>query len=161
MRTQEKQFLKNKTMKKFIAILVIMLSPVLFYAQSAFDKFDDKDGIDVVSLDKTMLDLAGDDLKLGNDEQDMVTKFTKDLQQLKIYSTEVKKYKNQIADAVKNYVKDNKLESLVSVKDDGETVKIYARHNRSDETIEEVLVFVDSGKKDETVLVTFTGKVKL
>lgn len=161
MKTQEKQSLKNKTMKKLIAILVLMLSPVLFYAQSAFEQFDDKEGIDVVSLDKTMLDMAGDDLKLGADEQDMMTKYTKDMEQLKVYTTEVKKYKNQIADAVKKYVRQNGMEPLISVKDDGETVKIYARHDKANNTINEVLVFVDSGKKDETVLLTFTGKVKL
>lgn len=147
-------------MKKLIVTLIVMLVPVLFYAQGAFDKFNDVDGIDVIVVDKSMIDLAGE-MKVGKDEQDLVTKFTDGLDNLKVYSTEVKKYKKQLKAAVKDYLRDNNMKALVSVKDDGEEVKVYAKQTAGSDTLDEVLVFVDSGDGDETLVVTFTGKVKL
>ncbi|WP_417357200.1 DUF4252 domain-containing protein [Flavobacterium sp.] len=147
-------------MKKLIVTLVVMLVPVLFYAQGAFDKFDDVDGIDVIVVDKSMMDLAGE-MKVGKDEQDLVTKFTEGLDNLKVYSTDVKKYKKQLKAAVKDYLRDNNMKALVSVKDDGEEVKVYAKQTSGADTLDEVLVFVNGGDDDETLVVTFTGKVKL
>ncbi|KGO79080.1 hypothetical protein Q763_15345 [Flavobacterium beibuense F44-8] len=159
MNHQEKQSLKSKKMKKLIVTLIVMLVPVLFYAQGAFDKFNDIDDVAVIVVDKSMVDLAKE-MKVGKSEQDMVTKFTEGLDNLKVYSTEVKKYKKQLKAAVKDYLRDNNMKTLISVKDDGEEVKVYAKQTSSD-TLDEVLVFVDGGDGDETLVVTFTGKVKL
>ena len=47
-------------MTKFIVTLVLALMPTLFFAQSAFDKFEGRDDITSVSVNKKTFEMLGD-----------------------------------------------------------------------------------------------------
>ncbi len=148
-------------MKKLIITLVLILAPTLFYAQKAFDKFEDKEGIDVVIINKKMIDLAGQfSLEFKDKDAEKFAKMAKKMDGIRIFSTKEEKYKNDMKSTVKSYLKDNKMDELMRVKKEGTEVKVFARQESTD-TLQEMLVFVEGNDDEESVLISLTGNFEL
>lgn len=151
-------------MKKFIITSVLAVLPFVSFAQTtAFNKFEDVEGIQAVSINKEMFDMFR---SMDSSAKDEKTKTYMDLagqvDNVKIFTTSEKKYKKQIKEAVAGYLKQNTLQELMSVTTEGNKVKIYVRQGSSESIIKEGLVFVENDdRKEDAVLISFTGNVNL
>ncbi|ALM48355.1 hypothetical protein AMR72_05235 [Flavobacterium psychrophilum] len=151
-------------MKKFIITSVLAVLPFVSFAQTtAFNKFEDVEGIQAVSINKEMFDMFR---SMDSSAKDEKTKTYMDLagqvDNVKIFTTSEKKFKKQIKEAVAGYLKQNTLQELMSVSTEGNKVKIYVRQGSSDSIIKEGLVFVENDdRKEDAVLISFTGNVNL
>ena len=151
-------------MKKFIITSVLAVLPFVSFAQTtAFNKFEDVEGIQAVSINKEMFDMFR---SMDSSAKDEKTKTYMDLagqvDNVKIFTTSEKKFKRQIKEAVAGYLKQNTLQELMSVSTEGNKVKIYVRQGSSESIIKEGLVFVENDdRKEDAVLISFTGNVNL
>ena len=151
-------------MKKFIITSVLAVLPFVSFAQTtAFNKFEDVEGIQAVSINKEMFDMFR---SMDSSAKDEKTKTYMDLagqvDNVKIFTTSEKKYKKQIKEAVAGYLKQNTLQELMSVSTEGNKVKIYVRQGSSESIIKEGLVFVENDdRKEDAVLISFSGNVNL
>jgi hypothetical protein len=149
-------------MKNFIITLVFAFVTQAFYAQGAFDKFDGQDDVTSVIVNKKMFDLMS---KVKADSSDKETQqyinLIKKLDNLKVFTTKNPKIEADMKASADKYVKTAGLEELMRVNDSGKNVRILVRSGASDTQIKELLMFMDGGKTDDTVLLSLTGNFNL
>ncbi|MXN90273.1 DUF4252 domain-containing protein [Flavobacterium sp. Sd200] len=149
-------------MKKIIIVLFLAVLPTITFAQDAFAKFEDKEGINVITVNKKMFDLLG-----GIETSDIDAKAKKYLKQvknldyLKIFTTSQINHINEMESTVSKYLKKNSLEEVMSIADKGTKVKLYVKSGKTATDVKEFLLFSNGGSKKEAVLVSFTGNVDL
>lgn len=148
-------------MKKILITFVLLLMPTLFFAQSVFDKFEDKEGVESVIVNKKMFEM------IGNTKTDPNNKNTKQyldlikkLDNLKVFSTNNAKYTAEMKSTVDAYLKKYPLEELMRVNEGGRNIKIYVKSGASSTQVKELLMFMDGGK-EQTVLMSLTGNFDL
>lgn len=157
-------------MTKFIVTLVLALVPSLFFAQSAFDKFEGRDDITSVSVNKKTFEMLGDikvDAKesKGKDPKDL-SKYlgmADKIENLKVLTTSSVKATAELKSTFESYRKKENLEQLMKVNDGGKNVQIYVKSGKTASQAKEFLIFVEGGDKigDETVLVSLVGDIDL
>jgi len=150
-------------MKKLIITLVLAALPTLMFAQSPFAKFEGKDDITTVVVNKKLFDIVKDmdiDVKVEDKDAAEYLKYVEKLDNIRVYTTTNKKYTAEMKSTVNDYLKTNPLEELVSVNDEGKQIKVYVKTGAEPSDIREMLVFVEGGDKDEeTVLVSLTASL--
>lgn len=150
-------------MKKFIIALVLTLMPLLNFAQTAFEKYEDKPEIMSVIVNKKMFQLMGEmklDPKDKNAQQYL--NLVKKLESLKVFTTESAKYTKDMKATVDSYLKSHPLDELMRVNDEGKTVKIFVKSGATASQVKELLMFVEGGgPKESTVLLSLTGNFDL
>ncbi len=150
--------LKFKTMKNLILAVVFALMPTLMQAQvTAFDKFEDKPGIDNVIVNKKMFQLMSE-VKAGKDQADyqQYINLIKKLDNLKVFRTVNAKYSADMKATVDAYLKKNTLEELMRINEGGRNIKIYVKSGATASQVRELLMFMEGGKQ-ETIIMTLTG----
>lgn len=148
-------------MKKILFALVVMLMPALFFGQSAFDKFDGKDGVTAIIVSKKMFQLMGNvEMDKKNKEAQQYFDLIKKLDNLKVFTTSDTKAVADMKSTVSSYLKKYPLEELMRINDSGKTIKIYVKTGASESQVLELLMFIEGGK-DETVLMSLTGNFDL
>lgn len=148
-------------MKNLLAAFVFMLMPSLFYAQSAFSKYEDKADITSVIVNKKMFQLMGEmkmDPKDKNSQQYL--NLVKKLDNLKVFTTANSKYATDMKATVDSYLKSNPLEELMRINNDGKNIKIYIKQGATSSQVKELLMYMD-GAKTETVIMSLTGNFDL
>ena len=146
-------------MKKYLAITMLLLTPLAGIAQSIFDKYEDMDEVSSVIVNKNMFDLL---IKMDVDVDDPEAREFMDIAQslsgLKVFVT------------VDKYLRSASLEELMRVKDTDANVKFYIRNGKDSDHVSELLMFVTgikdmdveiNDRKIETVLLTLTGDIDL
>jgi len=150
-------------MKNLILALLFTFIPALFYAQvTAFDKFEDKTGVETVIVNKKMFQLMGSVRTDGKDKADyqQYLDLIKKLDYLKVYRTTNAKYSADMKATVATYLKSNPLEELMRINEGGRNIKIYVKSGKSASQVRELLMFMDGGKM-ETVVMSLTGNFDL
>jgi len=164
-------------MKKLVVILAIALAPIVTFGQSAFDKFEDMDGVTSVIVNQKMFKMLMD-LQIQTDDPeaqemiDMVGKITG----LKVLTTGDDKISAEMNSTFNSYLKSSNLQELMRIKDGDQTVKFYVKEGKDDNHVKELLMFVNglkeltkgqdiniNGEKREieTVLLSLTGDIDL
>jgi len=150
-------------MRKLIITTVLALLPSLFFAQSAFDKFNDLDDVTAVVINKKSFDLL-DKVKLKMDEktQKYVSQ-VRNIDKFKMFSTSSIKISEDMKQTFETYRKKEGLEQLLSIRDGGNDIKIYVKSKDDSSRVSEFLMFIAGGDKkgDETVLLSLTGDFDL
>jgi hypothetical protein len=148
--------------KNFILTLVFALVSHAFYAQGAFDKYDGQDDVTSVIVNKKMFDLMS---KVKVDASDKDTQqylnLIKKLDNLKVFTTQSTRVEADMKLTADKYIKSAGLEELMRVNDSGRNVKIYVKSGSSATQIKELFMFIDSGKNEDTVLLSLTGNFDL
>jgi hypothetical protein len=148
--------------KNFIMTLVFAFVSHAFYAQGAFDKYDGQDDVTSVIVNKKMFDLMS---KVKVDASDKDTQqylsLIKKLDNLKVFTTQNSKVEADMKLTADKYIKTAGLEELMRVNDSGRNVKIYVKSGSSATQIKELFMFIDSGKNEDTVLLSLTGNFDL
>ena len=148
--------------KNLILTLIFALVSHAFYAQGAFDKYDGQDDVTSVIVNKKMFDLMS---KVKVDASDKETQqylsLIKKLDNLKVFTTQSTRVVADMKLTADKYIKSAGLEELMRVNDGGRNVKIYVKSGATDTQIKELFMFIDSGKNEDTVLLSLTGNFDL
>ena len=155
-------------MKKIIAIIAFMVVPALSYAQSIFDKLEDLNEVSSVIVNKDAFEILS---KFNPDKSDgseamEVFRMIKELNELKMFSTDDKTTSDKMESMVKSEVKASKLTELMRAKDGSSRVKIYIKASKNKDFVSEVLMFMKdmnekTNNKINTVIVSLTGNIDL
>jgi hypothetical protein len=151
-------------MKKIILIAVMLIVSYTSFAQeSIFDKFEDMDDVTSLIANKSVFQMLSS--HKGNDPESVeYNKLVKNLNSLKLFTTENKDIANQMKNTISNYLKKAKLTELMRVKDKDGNVKIYIRKGKDESHVSEVLMFMsdlnDVADK-EAVILSLTGNIEL
>lgn len=148
--------------KVFIAFLLALLPSLMLAQSSAFTKFEDRDGITSVIVNRKMFELMGN-VKMDpkDKEAQQYLNLVKKLDNLKVFTTESNKFSGEMKATVDGYLKSNPLEELMRVNDDGKNIKIYVKQGATSSQVKELLMFIDGGTKNSTVLMSLTGTFDL
>lgn len=151
-----------KILKKVILTLVVVLCSNSFFAQTAFDKFDGQDDVTSIVVNQKMFELMS---KVKVDPSDKQTQqymnLIKKLNNLKVFTTQSTRVQGEMKSSVDKYIKTSGLEELMRVNDNGKSVKIMVKSGTTDSKVRELLMFVEGGKGDDTVLMSLTGDFDL
>lgn len=151
-------------MKKIIVLIALVMMPNLFFGQQTlFDKFDGMDDVTSVLVTKKMFEMIGNvkmDATDKNAQQFMA--LTKKLNNLKVFTTSNSKIKADLKATSEKYLAGAGLEELMRVKDGSQNIRILVKSGAKDTQVKELLMFIeDSGKNNETVLMSLTGDFDL
>ncbi|MBD3723430.1 MAG: DUF4252 domain-containing protein [Flavobacteriaceae bacterium] len=151
-------------MKNLILSIAFFISSTVAFSQSAFDKFEDKDGVTTVIVNKKMFEMMS---KVKVDTKDKEVQqymnLLKKLDNLKVFTTNNTKVAGEMKSTVTSYLKSNPLEELMRVNDEGKKVNIYVKSGASENIVKELLMFIDTpnGKDNQTVVLSLTGNFNL
>lgn len=150
-------------MKKIIATVVLILVSNLFFAQSAFDKYDGQDDVTSIIVNKKMFQMMGSVKVDPNDkETQQYLSLMKKLDNLKVFTTTSTRVSTEMKLTIDKYIKTNGLEELMRTNDSGKNVKILVKSEATDGQVKELLMFIEgSSKENETVLMSLTGTFDL
>lgn len=147
-------------MKKYLVTLVLTLMPSLFFGQSAFDKYDGQDGVTAVVIGKKMFEMMGN-VKSNDKDAQQYMNLVRKLESLKVFVTSSPKLTADMKSTSTKYLKTAALEELMRVNDGGKNIKIYVKSGATSTKVKELLMFIEGGGKDETVLMSLTGNFDL
>jgi hypothetical protein len=149
-------------MKKLIITLVIVLISSPFFAQGAFDKFDGQDDVTSIVVNKKMFELMSKvKVDTSDKEAQQYMNLIKKLENLKVFTTQSTRVEAEMKSTTDKYIKTAGLEELMRVNDKGRNIKIMVRSGAKDTQIKELLMFVEGGKEEDTVLMSLTGDFDL
>lgn len=159
---EKKKNNKISLTKKLIITLVLVLVSSPFFAQSAFDKFDGQDEVTSIIVNKKMFELMSKVKMDTSDKQaQQYMNLIKKLDNLKVFTTQNARVEGEMKLAAEKYIKTAGLEELMRVNDKGRNVKIMVKSGATDSQIKELLMFVDGGKGEDSVLMSLTGNFDL
>jgi len=153
--------------KKILLILLLIVTPLISFSQSIFEKYEDLDNVTTVVVTKSAFRLMG---KIGGDSKEAKDYINdvKSLDNLAIYTTADASIAAKMKADVKKYLKSEKLSELFRVKDKSGNVKIYVREGSDDTHVTELFMFIDNfdkvnidGEEMKAVIVTLTGNIDL
>jgi hypothetical protein len=149
-------------MKKLIITLVIVLVSSPFFAQGAFDKFDGQDDVTSIVVNKKMFELMSKvKVDTSDKEAQQYMNLIKKLDNLKVFTTQSIRVEGEMKVAAEKYIKAAGLEELMRVNEKGRSIKIMVRSGAKDTQIKELLMFIEGGKEEDTVLMSLTGDFDL
>ena len=164
-------------MKKLVLILALAILPVVSFAQSIFDQFEDLDGVTSVVVNQNMFKLLSKiDVETNDPESQDYINMIQNLTSLKVLTTGDEAISAKMKGEVDRYLNKAKLQELMRIKDGEQTVKFYIKEGKNEDHVSELLMFITGLKevtKDadvtingqkrefETVLLTLTGDIDL
>ncbi|WP_281239082.1 DUF4252 domain-containing protein [Flavobacterium praedii] len=149
-------------MKKLIITLVVVLVSSPFFAQGAFDKFDGQDDVTSIVVNKKMFELMSKvKVDTSDKEAQQYMNLIKKLDNLKVFTTQSVRVEGEMKATADKYIKTAGLEELMRVNDKGRNIKIMVKSGAKDTQIKELLMFIEGGKEDDTVLMSLTGDFDL
>lgn len=150
-------------MKNFIIAIVLVLFSTSVFSQNALDKFNDRDEITAVVVNKKMFDLMSNvKVDASDKETQQYMKLIKKLDNLKVYTTTNQKAALDMKATADKYIKTVGLEELMKINEGGKNIRIVAKSGSGDTMIRELLMFIEGGNRDnETVLMSLTGNFYL
>lgn len=150
--------------KKIILTIVFIAFTSLGFSQSVFDKYEDKDDVTTVIVNKKMFELMSKvKVDVKDKEAQQYMDLLKKLDNLKVFMTGSSKLALDMKGTVTSYLKSNPLEELMRVSDDGKKVNIYVKSGVAANSVKELLMFIESpGDKDkQAIVLSLTGDFNL
>lgn len=150
-------------MKKVIITVVITLFSNLFFAQTAFDKFDGQDDVTSIIVNKKMFELMSKvKMDASDKESQEYLKLIRKLDNLKVFTTTSSRVTSEMKASADKYIKTAGLEELMRVNGSGKNIRILVKSGATDSQIKELLMFIEGGgKENQTVLMSLTGNFDL
>ena len=155
-------------MKKLVIVIVFLIASSVSYAQSFFDKLEYMEGVDMVVVTKDAFEMLSkfQDIKIEDNQTMKVFSLINDLQELKVFTTNDANNAKKMNQMVSQAIKEQKLTTLMRVKDEDTRMKIYVKATKNKAYVSEVLMFVNgAGKKSnknvESVIISLTGRIDI
>ncbi len=147
--------------KIIITILFFVITSPLF-SQSVFDQFEGLDNVSSININKKMFELMSKvKLDTSNKENQQYMNLIKTIDQLKVYQTQNSRIGIQMGLTADKYAKTAGLEELMVSNDGGKKVRILAKQGSVETQLKELLLFIEGGKNEETVLMSVIGNFDL
>lgn len=145
----------------FLSVLFVLMASPLF-AQGAFDKFDGQDDVTSVIVNKKMFEMMSKvKVDASDKEMQQYHRLIKKLDNLKVFTTKSARVEAEMKATAERYMKTANLEELMRVNDNGRSIKILVKSGAKDTQIRELLMFIDGGKGEDSVLMSLTGDFDL
>ena len=145
----------------FLSVLFVLMASPLF-AQGAFDKFDGQDDVTSVIVNKKMFEMMSKvKVDASDKEMQQYHRLIKKLDNLKVFTTKTPRVEAEMKATAERYMKTANLEELMRVNDNGRSIKILVKSGAKDTQIRELLMFIDGGKGEDSVLMSLTGDFDL
>ena len=145
----------------FLSVLFVLMASPLF-AQGAFDKFDGQDDVTSVIVNKKMFEMMSKvKVDASDKEMQQYHRLIKKLDNLKVFTTISSRVEAEMKATAERYMKTANLEELMRVNDNGRSIKILVKSGAKDTQIRELLMFIDGGKGEDSVLMSLTGDFDL
>jgi hypothetical protein len=155
-------------MKKLVIVIVFLIASSVSYAQSFFDKLEYMEGVDMVVVTKDAFEMLSkfQDIKIEDNQTMKVFSLINDLQELKVFTTNDANNAKKMNQMVSQAIKEQKLTTLMRVKDEHTRMKIYVKTTKNKAYVSEVLMFVNgAGKKSnknvESVIISLKGRIDI
>lgn len=151
-------------MKNLVVVIAFLMASTVSFAQGAFDKFEDKEGVASVIVNKKMFEMMSK-VKVDAKDKEMqqYMNLLKKLDNLKVFTTSNAKLGTDMKATVNSYLKSNPLEELMRVNGDGKNVKIYVKSGANENIVKELLMFIEGAnmKDASTIVLSLTGNFSL
>ena len=145
----------------FLSVLFVLVASPLF-AQGAFDKFDGQDDVTSVIVNKKMFEMMSKvKVDASDKEMQQYHRLIKKLDNLKVFTTKSSRVEAEMKATAERYMKTANLEELMRVNDNGRSIKLLVKSGDKDTQIRELLMFIDGGKGEDSVLMSLTGDFDL
>ena len=145
----------------FLSVLFVLMASPLF-AQGAFDKFDGQDDVTSVIVNKKMFEMMSKvKVDASDKEMQQYHRLIKKLDNLKVFTTKSSRVEAEMKATAERYMKTANLEELMRVNDNGRSIKILVKSGAKDTQIRELLMFIDGGKGEDSVLMSLAGDFDL
>lgn len=130
-------------MKKIIVYVALLVSSLAF-SQNAFDKLEDKEGVESIVVSKKMFEMMSK-VKVDAKDKEMqqYMNLLKKLDKLQAVYTSQPKLSGDLNSAVASYLKSNPLEAITTTTQDGNVIKVYGKTDANQTNVKEVLVVVN------------------
>lgn len=152
-------------MKKIPVLLMFLLAPLVFSAQSIFDSFENEKDVTSVVITKNMFKLLSKmDLNSNDPEAQSYLKMVNSLNDIKIFTTENATVANKMNDVVASYLSSSKgLDELMRIKEEGQNIKFYSREGKDANHVSELLMHLSGvvDGKPTAVVMSITGNIDL
>jgi uncharacterized protein DUF4252 len=155
----KKQIVIMKSTKKMF-LYVALLVPMLFFGQTAFDKFDGRDDITAVIVNKKMFQMMGK-VDTKDKEAQQYLNLVKKLDYLRVFTTTNSKTTQEMKSTAEKYIKSSGLEELMRINDKGQNIRIMIKSGAKESIVKELLMFIEGSGKDDTVLLSLIGEFDL
>lgn len=149
-------------MKKIIVYVALMISSLVF-SQNAFDKLEDKEGVESIVVSKKMFELMSK-VKVDAKDKEMqqYMSLLKKLDNLQAVYTSQSKWSGDLNAAASAYLKLNPLDAISSTTQDGNVIKVYGKTDANETNVKEVLVVVNGNFNGvKTSIVSIKGDFPL
>lgn len=151
-------------MKNLVVVIAFLIASTISFAQGTFDKFEDKEEVTSVVVNKKMFEMMSK-VKVDAKDKEMqqYMNLLKKLDNLKVFTTSNSKVAADMKATVGSYLKSNPLEELMRVNNEGKTVKIYVKSGANENIVKELLMFIEgaNAKGAETIVLSLTGNFNL
>ncbi len=165
MKSRNQEYRKNSfnSYRKGIFVLLFVIMPSLIFAQTTFDKFEDKDEVKSVVVNKKMFELMSKvKVDVKDKEMQQYLNLLKKLDNLKVFTTSNAKISSEMKSSVTSYLKSSSLEELMRVNTDGKNVRIYVKNSTNSSIVKELLMFMEGDTKgNPTVILSLLGEFNL
>jgi len=154
-------------MKRIVLIAAAVLSTQ--FGQAQFEKFEDLNEVTTVVVNEGMFQLlAGIEVDLNDPEAQEFKEIVNKLKGIKVLTTANAKIGAEMRDAAMSYQKQQRLEELMSVKDQEANIKFYTRNGKKNGHVSELLMVIydingmkAADREVETVVVSIIGDIDL
>lgn len=141
-------------------LYVALLVPMLFFGQTAFDKFDGRDDITAVIVNKKMFQMMGK-VDSKDKEAQQYLNLIKKLDYLRVFTTTDSKTTQEMKATAEKYIKSSGLEELMRINDKGKNIRIMIKSGAKESIVKELLMFIEGSGKEDTVLLSLIGEFDL
>lgn len=130
-------------MKKIIVYVALLVSSLAF-SQNAFDKLEEKEGVESIVVTKKMFEMMSK-VKVDAKDKEMqqYMNLLKKLDNLQAVYTSQSKLSGDLNGAVSTYLKGNPLEAITTTTQEGNVIKVYGKTDANQTNVREVLVVVN------------------
>lgn len=143
-------------MKKLLLGLLLVILPVLTFAQNpvekVFDKYSGKDGVTTITVNKQLFKMMS---QFETKEQEL--KVLENLEFIKILAIEDSILNREFYDQVNSKLEQLDYEELMNIKGNTENVKFLVK--QQEDVIKELVML--AGEKSESALIYIKGNIKL
>ncbi|MDD4821695.1 MAG: DUF4252 domain-containing protein [Bacteroidales bacterium] len=139
-----------------IVALCVTISNVAMSKSLIYEKYAKTQGMEAVHVPRLMLLLSGNSnlTKIGDQNG-----ISGSIHELYVLTAETEATQKMLVEEMKNLQKSTKYEELITVKDNGDNVAIYAK--KKGDSIRELIICTQDNEDHEVVFVHITGKMKI
>ncbi len=151
-------------MKKIAIIFALITLPLITNAQSAFDKYENMDGVSSIVITSKMFKLLSQiDFNSNDAETQEYLNLVKNIKNIKVLTADNDAVGSKMKADVTKYLKNTNMDELMRVKSDGKNIRFYTKPGKNDDHVSELFMFLNgiNDGNNNTVILTITGDIDL